>query len=82
MPTPKVLFVNHTSQISGAEFVLMDVVRRWPGASAFLFENGPLNQALQSVGVKVVMSKWGQGLTGIRRDSSIWRAFPCASATS
>lgn len=78
MPGPRVLFVSHTGQMSGAELVLLDVVQAWAGASAFLFENGPLAQALTSRGLNVTLSRWGRGLTRVRRDSSIVTIVPLA----
>ena len=75
---PRVLFVNHTSTISGAELVLLDVVGPWRGSSAYLFEQGALNQALLSRGIKVVTARWGGGLSGVRRDSNLARAIPLA----
>ena len=78
MTPERVLFVNHTSRIAGAEMVLLDVVKAWPGASAFLFEQGPLNQALERQGLHVLASRRGEGLSGIRRDSGLWHAAPLA----
>lgn len=76
MPAPRVMFVNHTSEIAGAELVLLDLVRRWREASAFLFEDGPLNGAIQRQGLQVITSRWGHGLTKVRRDGSLWNAAP------
>lgn len=76
MTTPRVMFVNHTGTIAGAELVLLDVVRAWSGASAFLFEDGSLNAALVSKGLSVRLSRWGRGLTRIHRDSSISKVVP------
>lgn len=73
---PRVMFVNHTSAIAGAELVLLDLVRPWRGASAFLFENGPLNSALERQGLRVITSRWGGGLRSIRRNSSLWGIAP------
>jgi glycosyltransferase involved in cell wall biosynthesis len=70
------MFVSHTGKISGAELVLLDVVRAWPGASAFLFEDGPLGTVLASKGLSVKLSRWGRGLTQIHRDSSVFRVVP------
>jgi glycosyltransferase involved in cell wall biosynthesis len=74
MPEPRVLFVNHTGKIAGAELVLLDVVRRWRGASAFVFEQGPLAAALSQRGLHVVTSRFGRGLNEVRRDSSLWKS--------
>lgn len=76
MSAPKVLFVCHTGSISGAELVLLDLVQPWAGESAFLFEDGPLHQALTAKGLKVSISQWGQGLNDVRRDSSILKVIP------
>lgn len=76
MPAPRVMFVSHTGQISGAELVLLDVVQSWTSASAFLFEDGPLAAALAGKGLNVIVSRWGRGLTQVRRDSSIFRIIP------
>jgi glycosyltransferase involved in cell wall biosynthesis len=78
MAPPRVLFVNHTSKISGAEFVLLDVVRSCAGASAFLFEHGPLEDELRARGLVIVSSRFGTGLSEVRRDKSLWAAAPLA----
>ena len=70
------MFVSHTGDVSGAELVLLDVVQPWGGASAFLFEDGPLRQALASRGLYVTVLRWGQGLTQVRRDSPILKIVP------
>jgi glycosyltransferase involved in cell wall biosynthesis len=76
MARPRVLFVSHTGSISGAELVLLDVVQPWAGASALLFEDGPLAAALAAKGLNVTVSRWGQGLTQVRRDSSVLKVLP------
>lgn len=73
---PKVLFVCHTGSISGAELVLLDLVTPWAGQSALLFEDGPLYPALEARGLHVTVSRWGQGLNDVRRDSSIRKVLP------
>jgi glycosyltransferase involved in cell wall biosynthesis len=76
MSSPRVLFVCHTGSISGAELVLLDLVRPWAGQSAFLFEDGPLRQALAANGLNVTISHWGAGLNDVRRDSSFAKVLP------
>jgi glycosyltransferase involved in cell wall biosynthesis len=76
MSPPRVLFVCHTGSISGAELVLLDLVQPWAGESAFLFEDGPMHQALAARGLRVTISRWGQGLSDVRRDSSILKVIP------
>lgn len=76
MGVPRVLFVNHTSTVSGAERVLLDVVRPWRGASIFLFEDGTLKDAMDRCGLNVIMSGRGGALSGIRRDGGALQALP------
>jgi glycosyltransferase involved in cell wall biosynthesis len=76
MTRPRVMFVNHTSKIAGAELVLLDLVRPWRGASAFLLENGPLNGELRKLGIEVAQSRFGGGLSKVRRDGSLWSGLP------
>ena len=76
MTEPRVLFVNHVSTMSGAEFVLAQVAQAFPQASAFLFEPGPLANALAAHGLKTIISSNGGGLGAIKRDKSLVRALP------
>lgn len=80
MSSPRVLFVCHTGSISGAELVLIDLVKPWMGQSAFLFEDGPLKQALAANGLNVTISQWGGGLNDVRRDSSFAKVLPVIGA--
>jgi len=73
MSADRVLFVDHTGQIGGAELILLDVVAGRPQSSVFLFEGGPLGSALAERGPRVLISKWGKRLSQFRRDSS-WRS--------
>ena len=73
MSAARIMVVSHTGQISGAEMVLLDVVQLWPTASAFLFEDGPLRQALADKQLDVTVAHWGGGLAKVRRNSSILR---------
>lgn len=76
MSTERVLFVDHTGQVGGAELILIDVVAGRPQSAAFLFETGPLSQALADRGLKVITSKWGSAFSQFRRDSSWLTALP------
>ncbi len=78
MSDERVLFVDHTGQIGGAELILLDVVQGRKRSSAFLFEQGPLSRALADKELKLIISKWGQGLSQFRRDSSWLSAVPLA----
>lgn len=86
---PRVLFVNHTSRVSGAEMILLDAAPAWDGregsaqggsaASAFLFEDGPLRAGLEARGIPVQVARRAGSFAGFRRDSSPWRALPMAA---
>ncbi len=78
MPGPRVLFVNHTSKISGAEMVMLDIVPACSNAGAFLFEDGPLNASLDSCGVEVTKSRFGARFSQITRDSRLTKSLPLA----
>jgi glycosyltransferase involved in cell wall biosynthesis len=78
MSSERVLFVDHTGQIGGAELILLDVVESRQQSSAFLFEDGPLGKALAEKRLRLIRSKWGQGLSQFRRDSSWLAAVPLA----
>ena len=73
---PRVLFVSHTGTMSGAELVLRDVVRAWPASQAFLFEGGPLADALREAGLTIRLAAPGADLSGLRRDASPLHALP------
>lgn len=73
---PRVLFVSHTGTMSGAELVLRDVVQAWPGSQAFLFEGGPLAEALREAGLTIRLAAPGADLSGLRRDVSPVHALP------
>ena len=62
--------------MSGAELVLRDAVRPWPGSTAYLFEDGNLAEALRDAGLTIRLARRGTGLAGLRRDASVLRALP------
>ncbi|HLG81528.1 MAG TPA: glycosyltransferase [Bradyrhizobium sp.] len=78
MANERVLFVDHTGQIGGAELVLLDVVAGRANSSAFLFEDGPLATALAERKLRLIISRWGRGLSQFRRDSKWLAAVPLA----
>lgn len=78
MGSERVLFVDHTGQIGGAELILLDVVAGRQNSSAFLFEDGPLAKALAERKLKLIISRWGRGLSHFRRDSKVLAAVPLA----
>ena len=82
MSNPRVLFVNHTSTVSGAEMILLDVVSACRKPAAFLFEDGKLNADMESRGVKVFRSRFGNKFNELKRTSSFTRALPMAGRLS
>ncbi len=79
MAAPRVLFVNQTGVMSGAEYVLASLAGGFPAASAFLFEDGPLEAVLKQKGLDVTVAPAGARLGAIRRDQSLIAALPLAS---
>lgn len=78
MGSERVLFVDHTGQIGGAELILLDVVAGRENSSVFLFEDGPLASALAARKLKLIVSKSGRGLSQFKRDSKLLAAAPLA----
>lgn len=76
MKRPNVLFTSHSPAISGAEVVLLELLEQGAGASAFVFQPGPLSEALAARGVRVTASRWGGRLGAVKRDRSLLRALP------
>ena len=76
MQPPRLVFVSHTGAVSGAERVLIDVVKAFPDSSAFVFEDGALAGLLRSSGLSVKVAVNGQSLAGVRRSNSLFSAMP------
>lgn len=76
MAPPRVLFVNQTGVMSGAEYVLASLADGWPEASVFLLEGGPMEDVLRGQGHPVTVAPAGARLGAIRRDQSLLAALP------
>lgn len=74
----RVLFVNHTSTVSGAEKVLIDIVAGRPTSSVFLFENGSLNEQIANAETRVASSRTGGRLSALTRSANPVSALPLA----
>lgn len=73
----RVLVVTHSSRLAGAELVMLDLVRAFgAGSSAFLFEDGPLREALAERRIPVAVSRRGANFASVKRDRSLARALP------
>jgi glycosyltransferase involved in cell wall biosynthesis len=67
---PRILFVDHTATVGGAEMVLLDVVRHHAASSAaVLFEDGPLRPRLEAAGVPVHLLPVRPELLQVRRST-------------
>lgn len=79
MSTPRVLFVDHTGVLGGAELYLLDVARHTPNAHVALFEDGPFRKKLEAAGVPVTILSASSSLLNVRRSAGIGtllRALP------
>ena len=78
---PKVLFVSHCAQLSGAELVLCDVVTSYSESSSiFLFEDGPLRARVEAAGLGVAVGRGLERLLRVRRTGGIGAAIRCVDA--
>ncbi len=67
---PRVLFLNHTAMIGGAELVLLDVAARLRHASeVVLLSDGLFADRLRAAGVRVEVAPAGPALLDIRREA-------------
>lgn len=79
-PPPRILFVDHTAKLGGAELSLLAVATAFRATShVVLFENGPFLDRLAQAGIGTTVLPAPSGLDRIRRAGSIlsgvW-AFP------
>jgi len=80
--SPRVLFVDHTAQLGGAELSLLSLAESFSAmAHVVLFEDGPFRRRLQEAGVGVTVLPAPAALDGVRRGgggslASAVRAIP------
>ena len=72
MPVPRLLFVEHTGALGGAELSLLDIAEahRESGTVALL-EDGPFRDALERRGVTVRVIEAGASLRGVKKGSGL-----------
>ena len=74
---PRVLFVDQTGQMGGAELCLLDVVRPLAGrCRVLLMDDGPFRQKLETAGVDVTVAAMPAELAGFRRESGLDGRLP------
>lgn len=79
----KLLVLDQTAQLGGAELSLFAEVTNLPHqSSVLLFEDGPLREMLDSAGVKVQVVDASRGALSVRREAgilSVLSAFPAVT---
>jgi len=77
---PKILFVDHSGALGGAELYLLDVARAYRSSSTvLLFEKGPFLDRLAEADISTEVLPAGDSLREVRKRSSLFdqlRAFP------
>ncbi|AFD27135.1 glycosyltransferase family 4 protein [Deinococcus gobiensis] len=67
----RILFVDQSGQLGGAELSLIDVAKYYSeGSKVVLFEDGPFRNRLESLGISVKIISLSQDIREIRRDSN------------
>lgn len=70
--TQRILFLDHTAALGGAELCLLDVAEHFRETSRVaLMEDGPLRGALERRGVRVTILARGRSLQQVKRESSV-----------
>jgi glycosyltransferase involved in cell wall biosynthesis len=78
MPALKILFVDQSAELGGAELALFGLIRVLPcTGDVLLFEDGPLRGRLGGVGVRVEVLRGVAGPIRVRRDGGAGAAL-CA----
>lgn len=81
--TPRILFVTHCAKLSGAEFILFDLVRDFfRNSEILLFEDGPLRLHMQAAGLYPTIFDQLDAVLRIRRDNAVTVDFAFLRAMS
>lgn len=64
----RVLFLDHTAALGGAELYLLDAAAAFPEARVLLFEDGPLVGRMRMQGTTAEVVAGGERLRAVRRD--------------
>jgi glycosyltransferase involved in cell wall biosynthesis len=76
---PRILFVDHSGSLGGAELYLRDVLRAYPDSTTVTFEDGPFPRTLVEDGRSVHVLTGTSALRNVQKQSSIFdvlRAIP------
>ncbi len=81
MPSPSILFVDHSAALGGAELYLLDVAKHFRDRAAVVtFENGPFVDRLQAACIKSQVIAAPASILEVRRDSSFLRLVAAVPA--
>lgn len=76
MPSPRILFLDHTGTLGGAELYLLDVATHYRSqACVALFEDGPFRARLEERGVPVRVLPAAKALLGVTRSGGLRTAL-------
>lgn len=79
--SPRILFVNHTGELGGAELTLLPVAHRYRDRCAVvLLKDGPLRGRMTQLGVTVMLLPGGEGMLGVKRQGGALRALASVPA--
>lgn len=73
---PRVLFLDHTGELGGAELCLLDIARLYHGpCKVLIFSNGPFGRRLERAGVEVAVLPAPSAVSDIRREGTAVRSL-------
>jgi glycosyltransferase involved in cell wall biosynthesis len=77
---PRILFVDQSGELGGAELTLLDVVKdTLTRSSVILFDHGPFQEALERAGANVSILPLAKGVKSFRKDSGAGAAAKAAA---
>ena len=78
---PRVLFLDQSGALGGAEMMLFDLVTAWPGdCEVVVLEEGAFPERLRAAGVGVSVVPLGAGAAGVRKGGSMGNALRAVPA--
>lgn len=78
---PRILFLDHTGTLGGAELYLLDVAAHYrPHVSVVLFEDGPFRERLKAARVPVHVLPAAEALMRVTREGGLGAALGAAPA--
>lgn len=76
MSGKKILFIDQSGDLGGAEFSLYDIARLWRDrGTVLLFEDGPFRFLLENAEIRVRIVRNGQSIQKVRRNFGLWNAL-------